>query len=61
MFSSHQSKLHYEKVLGPSKLFSPGQDSDEAETDSEYQQPTDQNMHLMHEHHRMDRHGNLVL
>jgi len=23
---SYKSKLHYEKVLGPSKLFSPGSD-----------------------------------
>ena len=51
MFSSHQSKLHYEKVLGPSKLFSPIVDSDDAETDSEYNHPTNQNLHLSEHHH----------
>ena len=49
---SYKSKQHYEKVLGPSKLFSsPDQDSNEHDSESEYQ-TTDQTSCMLPFSHR---------
>ena len=60
---SYKSKMHYEKVLGPSKLFSsPEQDSqDQPDSDSEYQaMPTMEQTSTALNHHFHPQRGTKI-